>query len=217
MPPPLTILIADDHRIVREGLRQLLDAAPNLKVVGEADTGVRAVELALELSPACVVMDITMPQLSGIEATRRILAQRPATRIIALSMHAERRYIIECLRAGMQGYLLKESAFDEMRRAIDMVMDGGIYLSSQVAGGFIRDAVSRVNDDDGSVFQVLSDRERQVLQLLAEGQSTKEIAGSLGVSVKTIETHRKKIMEKVGLHSVAELTRYALREGLIEL
>lgn len=213
---PVTIVIADDHRIVREGLRRLLDGAPGLKVVGEADNGLDVVTRALELSPTVVIMDITMPRLSGIEAAKRILAERPGTRVIALSMHAERRYILECLRAGMQGYLLKESAFEELRRALDMVMDGGIYLSSQVATGFIRDAVDRVSEDDGSVFQVLSERERQVLQLLAEGRSTKEIASDLGVSVKTIETHRKKIMEKVDLHSVAELTRYALREGLIE-
>jgi DNA-binding NarL/FixJ family response regulator len=212
-----TILIVDDHRMVREGLRHLLDGARDVAVVGEASDGRTAIELTSKLAPDCVVMDVTMPQMNGIEATRRILAVRPSTKVLGLSMHSDRRYVVECLRAGMVGYLLKESAFEDLLRAVAMVLDGGIYLTSQVATGFIREAIAHWRDGDESAFQVLSTREREVLQLLAEGKSTKDIAFHFELSIKTIETHRKKIMDKLDLHSVAELTKYAIREGLTDL
>ncbi len=214
---PVRIVIADDHRIVREGLRHLLEKRTDFKVVAEAPDGESAVRLAKELSPDVVILDISMPGLNGIEATRRILAERPGVKVLALSMHSDRRFVIETLKAGASGYVLKDSAFDELARAIEVVMARGAFLSPAITEMVVRDYVTQAGVDDAAAFSVLTPREREVLQLMAEGESTKAIAGRLAVSVKTVETYRQQIMEKLDLHSVAELTKYAIREGLTEL
>lgn len=213
----LGILLVDDHKIVREGLRMLLERQPGMRVVAEAADGSTAVRLARQHRPDLVIMDITLPKLNGMEATRRILAACPLTRVIALSMHSDRRFVLETLKSGAKGYLLKDSAFDELAAAISAVREGRTYLSSQIADLVVRDAVKRQGAAWGTAFSVLTAREREVLQLLAEGRTTKETADQLGVSVKTVETHRKQIMDKLNVHSIAELTKYAIREGLTAL
>jgi DNA-binding NarL/FixJ family response regulator len=211
---PVRVLLVDDHRILREGLRGLLEGRTDLKVVGEAADGEAAVALAGELSPNLVILDVSMPRMNGVEATRRILAACPRVKVLALSMHPDRRYVIEMLKAGASGYLLKDSAFDELLHAIESVMTGRAFLSPAVTDMVVREYVRRLPKDEGTAFTVLTVREREVLQLLAEGAPTKAIAARLGVSVKTVETYRQQIMAKLDLHSVAELTKYAVREGL---
>jgi DNA-binding NarL/FixJ family response regulator len=208
------VLLVDDHRIVREGLRGLLERRTDLKVVGEAADGEAAIALAREVSPDVVILDVSMPRMNGVEATRRILAERPGVKVLALSMHPDRRYVIEMLKAGASGYMLKDSAFDELIRAIESLMAGRSYLSPAVTDMVVREYVSRLPSDEGTVFTVLTVREREILQLVAEGMPTKRIASRLAVSVKTVESHRQQIMSKLDLHSVAELTKYAVREGL---
>ncbi len=211
------IIITDDHKIIRDGLRSLLEKENNIEVIAEAENGRQAVELTKELKPDMVIMDITMPELNGIEATRQITANFEDVKIIALSMHSDRRFISEILRAGAKGYLLKDCAFEEMVRAINEVMANRMYLSPRIANIVVDEYVINRTTDTKSVYNVLSPRERQVLQLLAEGKSTKEIALDLSVSVKTIESHRHKVMEKLDIRSIAELTKYAIREGLTDL
>jgi len=213
----LKVMVVDDHRIVREGLVTLLERQPGLKVVAQAETGTEAVKLARELAPDVIIMDISLPGLNGVEATRRILARPCRTKVIALSMHADRRFVIESLKAGASAYLLKDAAFDELSRAIDAVVNGGTYLSSKISDLLIKEYNRKKGGSDATAYSLLTSRERQVLQLLAEGKATKQIAGSLGVSVKTIETFRQQIMNKLNLHSVAELTKYAIREGITTL
>jgi DNA-binding NarL/FixJ family response regulator len=207
------ILIADDHQIIRQGLKSLLDRYPDFQVVGEAADGRSAVRLAKQLMPDVIVMDIAMPDLNGIEATRQLTKAHPEIKIIALSMHADRRFANEMIRAGAQGYLVKDGAFEELAEAIRTVISGKAYLSPRVADNY---ALAE-GPTASSAFDRLSPREREVLQLMAEGRSTKEIAMDLTLSVKTIETHRRQFMEKLNLFSVAELTKYAIREGLTTL
>ena len=211
------ILLADDHQILRQGLRQLLSSEKDFEVVAEASDGRTAVELAQRLSPHVVVMDVAMPGLNGIEATRQIVDRVPDTRVIALSAHPERRLISEVLKAGGSGYLLKDSAFEELADAIRTAAAKKVYLSPNVASEIVDDYLHLSKGPGASAFDALSPREREVLQLIAEGQSTKELARTLNVSVKTVETHRRQLMNKLELFSVAELTRYAIREGLVSL
>lgn len=211
------VLLADDHQLFRDGLRSLLQRSPDFTVVGEAGDGLEALRLCNELRPDIVLLDISMPGLNGVEATRRIAAEAPQTRVLILSMHADRRFVAETLRAGASGYLLKDSAFPEVVRAIQAALQGHVFLSPAITDVVAQDFAVRVPPPQNSAFQLLSPREREVLQLLAEGRATKEIAGQLSVSTKTVETHRRQIMEKLGLHSVAELTKYAIREGLTPL
>lgn len=209
------LVIADDHKIVRDGLVALVHTVPSLEVVGEAESGRAALEQARQLRPDVVVMDIAMPDLNGVDATRQILAEVSDVRVVALSMHSDRRYVTGMLEAGASGYLVKDSAFEELARCVETVMQGRTYLSPRIAGIVVDDYVQRLSPEERS--QTLSPREREVLQLLAEGWSTKQVAGRLNVSVKTIESHRKRIMDKLDLHSIAELTKYAIREGLTAL
>jgi DNA-binding NarL/FixJ family response regulator len=213
----IRIILADDHKIVRDGLRSLIEKEDDMEVVAEAEDGRTAVQLSAKLSPHLVLMDIAMPVLNGIEATRQIIAAAPQCKVIALSMHADKRYIMEMLKAGASGYLLKDSAFEELACAIRTALNNKTYLSPPVSEVVIGDYVQQLNKSDGSVFSVLSAREREVLQLLAEGSSTAQIADRLHLSVKTVETYRQHIMEKLNIRSVAELTKYAIREGLTSL
>jgi DNA-binding NarL/FixJ family response regulator len=216
----LRVLLADDHQIMRDGLRALLEAQSGMQVVGEAEDGRTACEMAARLRPDAVVMDIGMPELNGVDATRRIAAELPSVRVIALSMHADRRFVAEMLRAGASGYLVKDAAFEELVDAIRAVTQGRVYLGQGVAGVVVQDYVRRLGaapEAEVSPISKLSPREREVLQLAAEGNSTKEIASVLGLSVKTVETHRRQIMDKLGTYTLAGLIKIAIREGLTSL
>jgi DNA-binding NarL/FixJ family response regulator len=213
----IKILLCDDHKIFREGLKTLLAAERGMRVVGEAADGAKAVSLAASLRPDIIVMDISMPVLNGIEATRKIIAAGKGGRVIALSMHSDRRFVAEALKAGARGYLLKDSAFEELSAAIRSVHAGKTYLDPAVASAVVDDYVGRIAASERSAFTLLSGREREVLQLVAEGKSTKAIASALKLSVKTVETHRNRVMGKLRVDSVAALTKYAVREGLTSL
>ncbi len=207
------ILLADDHKIMREGLRVLIERHPEFEIVGEAENGQTTVKLARELTPDIVIMDIGMPDLNGIEATRRIKATVPRTRIIALSMYYDKRFVFGMLEAGASGYLRKDCALDELVTAIQAVAGNRTYMSPRVApaGKKYENPLSRSREAD---FTRLTDRQREVLQALSEGKNTKQIASALKISVKTVETHILNIKEKLDIRSTAELTRYAIREGL---
>lgn len=209
------VLLADDHGIMREGLRALLARQEGITVVGEAADGPAALALTRRLRPDVVILDIGLPGLSGIEVAARISAELPRTRTVALSKHHDRRFVARMLKAGAAAYLIKECAFDELTDAIGTVMRGRKYLGAGIAGTVI-DLLQEV-DEPESTLAALTDREREVLQLLAEGRTTKEIAGAFGVSVKTVDTHRHHVMDKLRVESVAELTRIAIREGVVPL
>lgn len=211
------VLLVDDHAIIREGLRSLLEKQPDMEVLADTDEGRKAVELVRELSPDVVIMDVTMAGLNGIEATRLIAAEFPEVKVIALSIHSQRRFIADMLSAGAAGYILKECLFDELVQAIQTVAVGGRYLSPRIADVVVDDYVKRLSGTADSPLAALTGREREVLQLVAEGKSTKEIALELHVSTKTIEANRRQIMEKLDVHSIAELTKCAVREGLTTL
>jgi len=210
----IRILIADDHQIVRQGLRSMLEHNPDIIVVGEASDGRAVVESALQLKPDVVVMDIGMPQLNGVDATRRLIAELPQVNVVALSMHTDRRFIVEIFKAGAKGYVVKDAAFHELATAIRAVVSKRVYLSPRIAGEVMDNVASDTPLDESSAFSRLSARQREVLQLLAEGRTTKEIAYQLGLCVKTVETHRARMMESLNLYTVADLTRYAIREGV---
>ncbi len=213
----IRIIVADDHQIVRQGLRILLEAEPDMEVLAEADNGRKVLKMAHELLPDVIIMDLSMPELNGIEATRQILADAPGVRIIALSMHSDSLFVLNMIRAGASGYLLKDCALEELVKAIRTVVNHKTYLSPGVSDIVIRDFVTGWQTTSSSAFSVLSAREREVLQLMAEGKTTNQIADGLCVSVKTVEAHRKQVMNKLGIHSVAELTKYAIRQGLTSL
>jgi DNA-binding NarL/FixJ family response regulator len=211
------IILADDHKIVRDGLAALLAKVPGLEVVAEAADGRTAVRLAREMLPDVVIMDISMPDLNGIEATRQIVAEASGVKVIALSMYSDRRLVMELFKAGASGYLFKDCAFEELASAIRSVVAGDTYLSPKIAGVMVKELAAQSLTDTLVAFSVLTAREREVLQLLAEGKSTKQIAALLHLSTKTVETHRQQIMKKLNIRSVAELTRFAIREGLVSL
>ena len=213
----ITILLADDHQIMRNGLRALLEHQPDLTVVAEARTGHRALQLARTIRPDVVIMDISMPELNGIDATRQLTAELPAVKVLILSMYADRGFVTGAFRAGATGFLLKDCATEELLRAVRTVAAQQTYLSPQVAGVVMQDYVQLAPPRELEETVGLTGRERQVLQLLAEGWSTKSMAAHLHVSIKTVETHRHQIMGKLGLHSIAELTKYAIRAGLTSL
>ena len=206
------ILLADDHAVVRQGFKMILDAQTDMEIVGEAANGREAVELAAQFNPDIVVMDVAMPELNGIEATRRLLAANPHIRVIALSMHKDSVYVREILRAGARGYLLKDSGADDLVKAIRAVAGGESYLSPAVSNAVLDDYRKHVTNP----IDLLTSREREVLQMLAEGKTNKEIAVVLNLSVYTVDAHRGRIMEKLNLHSINELVRFALRNGLID-
>jgi len=213
----LRILLADDHKIVREGLKWIIERRDDMEVIAEADNGRQAVELTRSLMPDAVVMDIAMADLNGLEATRQILADNPDVIVIALSAYGDRRYVLGMLEAGAKGYVLKANAGDELVRAIEAARDGERYLTPEVADAVMDGCTGKSSPIDMGVRCVLSPREREVLQLLAEGQNSPEIARSLHISARTVEAHRRNMMDKLDLHSVAELTKYAVRQGLTHL
>ena len=213
----IRILLADDHKITREGLRSLLEKEQDMDVVAEAENGRTAVRLAHKLLPNMVIMDVTMPDLNGVEAARQIVGRVPNVKIIALSMHSDSLFVTEMLRSGASGYLLKDCAFNELALAIRAVASGKTYLSPSISGVVVEDYLHRLTKTNSSSSEILTDREREVLQLMAEGKSTKQIALKLSISVKTVETHRRQIMNKLDIHTVAELTKYAIRKGLTSL
>jgi len=214
----ISILVVDDHALVREAFSALLEKEPNLKVIAEAQDGREAVQLARKLRPSMVIMDIAMPGMNGIDAIQEIVARAPAVKVLALSMYSDRRFVAGVLNAGASGYLLKECASEEVIRAIHVVEAGEVYLCPQIARIVVETYVRQLSaGTDSLICSVLSPKERQTLQLIAEGKTTKEIASILSVSVKTVESHRLRTMNKLNIHSVAELTRYALREGLTSL
>jgi DNA-binding NarL/FixJ family response regulator len=213
----IKIILVDDNQIVRQGLRKMLTAEPDIKIVGEADNGRAALQLVNKFIPEVVIMDVSMPDMNGIEATRQILAHHPGTKIIALTMHSDSRFILNMLKAGASGYLLKDCALEELVKAIRTVVHQKTYLSPGVSDILLKDFPSTRSDNSSSAFSILTTRERQVLQLMAEGKSTNQISNNLCVSVKTVETHRKQIMQKLGIHNIAELTKYAIRQGLTSL
>jgi DNA-binding NarL/FixJ family response regulator len=213
----IKVLLADDHTLFREGMRSLLDKEPDIEVVGQAETGRESIKLARELKPDIIVMDITMPDLNGIEATRRIKKTMPDTKVLCLSMHSDRRYVMDMFRAGVSGYILKNCAFKELSKAIHVVVSSQVYLSPQIAHIVVDESISQQSTARPSVRASLTSREREILQLIAEGKNTKQIAMHLQKSAKTVETHRRNIMRKLKLKSVAELTKYAISEGIISL
>ena len=213
----IRILLADDHRMLRDGLRSILDQDSDAEVVAEADDGRIAVQLCAELKPDIVVMDIGMPALNGIEATRQISSEHPEVKVIALSMHCDRRYALQMLDAGASGYVLKQAACGELLRAIRIVSEGQYYLSPQITGIVIESYVGRLPVKGASKVAALSSREREVLQLLAEGKTSRQIATALHMSGKTADTHRRNIMRRLDLHTIADLTKFAVREGLTAL
>lgn len=215
----IRIVLADDHRIMREGLRSLMEKEADVQVIGEAETGQQALELVTQLKPDVVLMDIGMPDLNGIEATRRMISQQPQIRVVALSTFSDKRYVTTMLQAGAVGYVLKAAASGELLRAIRAVVQGQVYLCPEITST----VVDNVIGGDGQMVYsrrstaILGARERQILQLVAEGKTSMEMASQLDIAVKTVETHRRNIMKKLDLHSVAELTKYAVREGLTSL
>ena len=207
----LRILLADDHAMVRKGFRLILEAQPDMQIVGEAGNGREAVELAEQLHPDVVVMDVAMPELNGIEATRRLVASAPRTRVLALSMHKDSVYVREILRAGARGYLLKDSIDSDLVNAVRAVAKGEGYLSPGVSDAVLSDYRKHVTDP----LDLLTSREREVLQMIAEGKSNKEVATALNLSLYTVETHRRNLQDKLNLHSLAELILYAVRKRVI--
>ncbi len=208
----IRILLADDHAVVRRGFRMILASQPDMVVIGEAMNGREAVELAQSLQPDIVVMDVSMPELSGIEGTRRISELCPRTRVLALSMHRDAVYVREILRAGARGYLVKDADDDALIGAVRAIAQGEGYLSPAVADAVLDDYRKHVSNP----IDLLTSREREVLQLIAEGKTNKEIATILTLSVYTVESHRGRIMEKLNLHSAGDVVRFALRNGLIQ-
>lgn len=212
----LRILLADDHRLVRTGMISLLQSFADVEVVGETGDGREAIELVRTLAPNIVLMDIAMPELNGIEAAARIVKEFPRTRVVVLSMHADEEYVLQALRAGAAGYLLKNAAPVELELALRAVARGETYLSPEISRHVIEEFLGGRAAASGPLDQ-LTPRQREILQLIAEGQATKQIAARLEVSVKTVETHRAQLMERLGIHDVAGLVRYAIRHGLVRI
>ena len=208
----IRILLVDDHAVVRQGFRMILAAQEDMEIVGEAGNGREAIAKAAELHPDVVVMDVAMPELNGIEATRRLAETSPQTRVLALSMHKDSVYVREILRAGARGYLLKDSIDVDFLTAVRAVARGEGYLSPAVSDAVLTDYRKHVSDP----LDLLSSREREVLQMIAEGKTNKDVAGVLNLSVYTVDAHRGRIMEKLNLHSTSELVRFAVRKGLVD-
>jgi two-component system, NarL family, response regulator NreC len=211
----IKIILADDHAMLRDGLSRSFEQEKDIIITGQASDGYAAIELVKELSPDLVIMDIGMPGLNGIETTRQITKDYPQIKVIGLSMHSSDKYVREMFRAGASGYLLKNCAFEELVEAVRAVMSGKTYISPAIGDMVIKEYTSKENEEK-SVFSILSQREREVLQLLAEGKTTKQIGQILFISPKTVEAHRLRIMDKLQIDNIALLTKFAIQEGLTE-
>jgi two-component system NarL family response regulator len=211
------VLLVDDHKMMRDGLRALLCDAPDIEIVGEACDGRTALDLVRSLDPDVVVMDVSMPDLNGIEATRCIRTGYERGKVIALTTYADRRCVHQMLAVGANGYVVKAAAHDELMRAVRAVSQGRTYLSPEIAGLVVERSTHPSSDGEASAYSTLGGREREVLQLVAEGKTSAEAASEMHISIKTVETHRRNIGQKLGLHGTAELTKYAIREGLTSL
>jgi DNA-binding NarL/FixJ family response regulator len=211
----IRIILADDHEILRHGLSRSFEQESDIKVIGQASDGHSAVDMVRELQPDVVIMDIGMPDLNGVEATRKIVKNYPQVKVIGLSMHSSDKYVREMFKAGASGYLLKNCPFEELTEAVRTVAGGKTYISSSIGDIIVKEYASKP-DKEKSAFTLLSQREREVLQLLAEGKTTKQIARRLHISPKTVEAHRLRIMERLDIDNVAQLTKYAIQEGLTE-
>lgn len=211
------IIIADDHRILRDGIAAQLGVEGRYEVIAQAADGLEAVALCKQHHPDVIIMDLGMPQLNGIDATRQVREVCNGTKVLALSMHSEQRYVADALQAGVAGYVLKDAAFEELERALDTVLSGGVYLSPGIQAAVIDHALGRGPGVRGATSKELTAREREILQMVAEGLTAKQIAATLHLSVKTVETHRRQVMDKTGANSVADLVRYAIREGIATL
>ncbi len=213
----IRVLIVDDHAIMREGLRTLIATRNDMEAVGEARSGMEALELVPRLLPDVVVLDISMPGMNGIETARRLAKDHPAIKVVALSVHTDRRFVAEMLKVGAVGYLPKDGAFDELAIAVLAAVAGQTYISPSVAGDIVKDYVDLLPQQVPRPHETLSSREREVLIRIAEGESVKEAAFAMGVDSKTVDTFRRRLMAKLNLHSGADMTKYAIREGLIAL
>ena len=213
----ITVLLVDDHQIFRQGLQSLINSSGVAQVIGLAGDGAEAVRLAGVLQPELVVMDLTMPIMNGIDATREIKKQYPGTKILVLSMENDRFFVVEAIKAGATGYLLKDAAFDEMTDALNTVARGEIYLPAKISTVLVNEFLQRIPEDVAVTYQKLTSRERKLLQLIADGKGIKEIAYLLDLSSKTVENHRQSIMQKLNLFTIAELTKYAVRHGFSSL
>jgi DNA-binding NarL/FixJ family response regulator len=210
----IKVLIADDHQIVRESLRALLEKEPGISVVGEAEEGRTALRLAREFLPDVIIMDVAMPDLNGIEATRQVMSEFPEIKVVALSMHNDRRFVLNMLKAGARGYLLKDCASQHLIKAIRLVMANKTYIDHEIADLVVKDYLATTGPVEESSSALLTAREIEVLQLIVEGRTNSKIAEALKVSIKTVESHRHAIMLKLDIKSIAELTKFAIREGL---
>lgn len=218
MTTKIKVLIADDHQIVRDGLRSLLEKEPGLEIVGTAEDGRSTLKMVEALKPDVVIMDVSMPTLNGIESTRQITRDYPGVKIIALSMHDDRRFVINMLKAGASGYLIKDCAFKELTKAIQVVATKGkIYLSPEISDVVVNNYVTGPAGPESLIYAALTPREREVLQLVCEGKTSGQIAASLYVSVKTVECHRSQMMHKLKINNLADLIKYAIQEGLTAL
>lgn len=214
----IKVLIADDHQIVRDGLRSLLEREPDMEVIATAEDGRTTVKTVEALKPDVVIMDVTMPELNGIEATRQLTREAPGVKVIALSMHTDRRFVINMLKAGASGYLIKDCAFKELTKAIQVVVrKGKIFLSPEISDVVVNNYVTGPTGPESLIYSALTPREREVLQLVCEGKTSPQIAASLFVSVKTVECHRSQMMHKLKINNLADLVKYAIQEGLTTL
>ncbi|HOE16184.1 MAG TPA: response regulator transcription factor [Syntrophorhabdaceae bacterium] len=213
----IRLILADDHKIVREGLRAIFEKITDVEVIAEAEDGLETVRLAKKLLPDIVIMDIGMPNMNGIDATRQIIAETKGVRVLALSTHTDSKFVMQMLGAGASGYLPKDCTCEELVAALHAAITNQLYLSPRITDVVIREYLHNLPKREPSVFTILTTREREVLQMMAEGKTTKEIASRLNVSVKTVDTHRQQIMAKLNIHSIAELTKYAIREGITSL
>lgn len=213
----IRVILADDHQVMRHGLRVALDQEPGFEVVAEAENGVEAVRLAKALRPEVILLDVAMPDVNGIEASRRISAEAPTVKIVGLSMYADKRYVMGMLKAGASGYLLKTCTFQELTNCLQVVVGGRTYLTPEVSSLVIETAIRPMEMDDKDDLATLTSREREILQLIAEGAANKDMARRLCLSERTVETYRRQIMSKLNLRTVADLTKIAIRTGLTKL
>lgn len=214
---PIKILLVDDHHIMRQGLRVILESQSNLEVIAEAGNGREAIQKVQETKPDMMIIDISMPEMNGMEATKQIHEIAEDIKVIVLSVHSDKQFVAVMLKAGASGYLLKDCVKDELISAIDIVNRGQKYLSPQITGSVLEDYKRFLNYETQDVFTALTKREREVLQLLAEGRNTKQIASDLFISVKTVETHRQKMMNKLEIYNIPDLVKYAIQQGVIDI